>query len=529
MAVVPGYSPSELELVCITEIVNRLDGLPLAIELAAAQLHTHDVTEIAAALDHRFTLLTAGYRTSPRHGSLRAAVSWSFDQLDADLQRRFTDLSVFAGSFGVDDAAAVCGIDGRAATAALAQLVERSLVMRAPERRFVLLETLRAFGLERLAEDGRGDLAGERHARHQVEWAERADQRLLVPGEPVVAEFDAAIPELRSALGWLLDHGEIELAGRLVTSLRDYGILRLRPDVLTWSDRVLAADPDDRITTAPLVWGVASYASWMAGDLAESGVRSRRAIDVVERRGAELSAEVLTTQGSYELFVGNLAESAAWYGRAADAADRDGDHAQWIFAAGSQLLALGYAGDPAVAALATLLLERVGDAPTPHAAYAWYCAGESDLAIDVERARYRLTRALEIAAATSASFVTGIAGTSKASIDARTGDPLEAAAEYRRLIVHWHRAGMWSTQWTTLRSIAGLLARLGRHEDAAVLEGAVRGTEAGHRIFGADEVALVELGAGLRAALGDERYESARRRGALLDGGAAVEHALRAL
>ena len=109
--------------------------------------------------------------------------------------------------------------------------------------------------------------------------------------------------------------------------------------------------------------------------------------------------------------------------------------------------------------------------------------------------------------------MTGVAGASKASIDARIGDPVAAAEDYRRLIDHWRRAGMWSTQWTMLRSIAGLLARLGRHRDAAVLHGAVRATGAGHRIFGADEVALDELGARLRAALGDDAYEAARRRG----------------
>ena len=88
---------------------------------------------------------------------------------------------------------------------------------------------------------------------------------------------------------------------------------------------------------------------------------------------------------------------------------------------------------------------------------------------------------------------------------------------------------MWSTQWTMLRSIAALLARLGRFRDAAVLHGAVRATGAGHRIFGADAVALDQLGARLREAMGDDVYEAARREGAVLDGDAAVEHALRAL
>ena len=126
-------------------------------------------------------------------------------------------------------------------------------------------------------------------------------------------------------------------------------------------------------------------------------------------------------------------------------------------------------------------------------------------------------------------FVTGLAGASNASIEGAVGDPDLVAQEYRRLIAHWRRAGMWSTQWTMLRSIAGLLARRGRHRDAAVLEGAVRGADAGHLIFGTDEVALRELGAELAAALGEEEYEAARRAGAVLDGDAAVEHALRAL
>jgi hypothetical protein len=200
-----------------------------------------------------------------------------------------------------------------------------------------------------------------------------------------------------------------------------------------------------------------------------------------------------------------------------------------MMSAASAAMALGYAGDPAASAQADLAIELVGDVATPYAAYIWYCAGEALLAVDIELARARLAKALELGEQTNAAFVVGIAGASKASIDARIGDPVAAAADYRRLILHWRRAGMWSTQWTMLRSIAGLLARLGRCYDAAVLEAAVRSTSAGHRIFGADEVTLAELGTRLRAELGADAYEEARRQGAVLDGAAAVEHALRAL
>jgi hypothetical protein len=122
-----------------------------------------------------------------------------------------------------------------------------------------------------------------------------------------------------------------------------------------------------------------------------------------------------------------------------------------------------------------------------------------------------------------------VAGASRASIDARSGDPLAAAADYRRLLSHWRAAGVWSTQWTMLRSIAVLLARLERWREAAVLEGAVRATTEGHRIFGADEAELADLSARLRAELGPEAYDAACREGSELDGDAAVEHALTSL
>jgi hypothetical protein len=265
----------------------------------------------------------------------------------------------------------------------------------------------------------------------------------------------------------------------------------------------------------------------MAGEVAESGVRAARALRLAERAGGEIPPDVLAAWASFELFEGRLGEAAAWYRRSVDASTAD--PAQRLLSAASEVLALAYAGRPEATDLADGLLEEIGDRPTPPAAYVWYCAGEADLTVDVERARRRYTEALRVAELTNASFITGLAGAAKASIDARVGDPAAAAQDSRRLIDHWRRAGMWSTQWTMLRSIAGLLARLGRHHDAAVLEGAVRATASGHRIFGADAVALDQLSARLRDALGDDAYAAARRAGATLDGDGAVEHALRAL
>jgi predicted ATPase/DNA-binding SARP family transcriptional activator len=526
-AAVPGFEPDAAERTVVAEIVRRLDGLPLAIELAAARLHTLDVEEVAAGLDQRFRLLSSGYRTSSRHSSLSAAVSWSYGLLDESQQQTFTDLSVFAGSFTTTDAAAVCGVDAATIRIALDQLVERSLVMRAPERRYVLLETLRAFGAEHLAAEDRADDPAARHARHFVEWSVAANRRMFEPGGDAVVEIDAALPELRTALGWLLDHGEVEQAGRMVIALLDYGFLHVRPDVLAWAERVTDADPDDRSPEAAEVWAVSSYAAWLSGDLDEAGVRAERALRVGERVGGELPPQVATSWGSYHLFMGNLDDAAAWYRRARDAAGDD--LVQRVWGGCTELLVRAYAGDPTATDLAVDLLAEIGGWRNGYAAYAWYCAGEAAMTVDVELARERYLRAVELADATHASFIGGVAGASKASIDARVGDPSAAADDYRRLINHWRHAGVWATQWTMLRSVAGLLRRLGRPRESAVMVGAVRAARGGHRIFGQDEAALGELDAQLRAELGDEAYDAAIAEGSALDDDAAIEFALRSL
>ena len=399
--------------------------------------------------------------------------------------------------------------------------------MRAPDRRYLLLETVRAFAAEQLAADGRTEQAGGRHARHFVEWVEAVDHRLLEPGGEATTEIEAGLPELRTALGWLLDHGEVELAGRLVAALLDYAFMRLRPDVLAWAERVSDADPDDRSPLAPVVVTISGYAAWMAGDIAEAAARGERALRAGERTGGGVPSVLSTFCGTCALIEGRLEAAARWYRRARD--DAGDDRAQRLQATSSEVLALGYAGDPAAGDAAAGVLAEIGEERTAYAAYAWYCTGEADLAGDIERARTRFARAIELAAETHASFVTGAAGASKASIDARIGDPLAAADDYRRLVTHWRRAGMWSMQWTMLRSIAGLLARLGRHREAAVLAGAVLTTAAGHRIFGEDETALEQLGMQLRAALGDDEYDAALAEGAELDGDTAVELALQSL
>jgi predicted ATPase/DNA-binding SARP family transcriptional activator len=526
-AVRADFDPDAEDLGRIEGIVTRLDGLPLAIELAAARLHALELEELADGLDEPLSLLGSGYRSTARHSSLTAVVSWSYGMLDGELQQVFAAMTVFTRPFTLEAAAAVCGRSPAETAGRLAELVERSLVVRAPGRRYALLETLRAYGAEQLAVSGAADLVRDRHARWFLAWAEDAGGHLHDPDRPVVDEIDDALPELQAAMDWFLDHDAVDEAAGLVAALITYALLRLRPDVLAWAERVLAVDPGDCTPAAAQVWAAAAYQAWMAGDLAGFRARSERAANLGELDPAGLPTVAAIVRGNQGLFDGRLDTAVDWYRRGIEAAD--GNTATRLIAAGAQLLALGYAGAPEAIELGDSLLHEIGETESAVAAYVWYCAGESQLALGSDWARASLVRAIEIAERTSASFVRGVAGSSKASIEARVGDPSVAVDDFRWLIPHWQRAGMWSTQWTTLRSIAGLLERLGRHRDAAVLEGAIRSTQAGHRIFGADELALQELGERLRAALGDEAYEAALRDGGELDGPGAIELALRCL
>ncbi|MBF6357162.1 AfsR/SARP family transcriptional regulator [Nocardia higoensis] len=510
----------------IAAIVARLDGLPLAIELAAARMFSHDLDEIAAGLDQRFDFLSNGYRTSERHGSLSAAVAWSFTLLDEPLRRAFSALSIFGGPFETDGAAAVCGVSRPVAADLLGQLSERSLVMRYPGRRYVLLETLRAFGREQLAAGNQWETVAGRHAAHMLAWAERAHDRLALPGSSAIREIDEAVGELQRALEWLLGHDRADAAGRLVAALFDYGLLRLRPDVLGWAEQVIAVLPAEPGSLPATLWAATAYGAWMVGDVRLAGERADTALRIARAAGESVPTRVFSANGVCELFAGHLDAAAHWYRLAAEEADVVGDHIYRLIPHGTDIMVRSYVADAGTASRAAELADALGDDTSPYAAYAWYCAGEAVLDSDPALARERLDRAVRLAELTDAALVTGVATASRASLEVRAGRLREATQAYQPLVEHWRRVGMWAKQWVMLRSVALLFEGLARYEDAALLEGAIRAAETGQRVAGADDIALDELATRLRQALGDERFEAAHRRGETLDHERLVGHVL---
>jgi predicted ATPase/DNA-binding SARP family transcriptional activator len=229
--VLSGYQPGEVDAPTIAQICLRLDGIPLAIELAAARMNLLSAQEIAARLDRRFGLLTGGRRTAlPRHQTLRAAIEWSYDLLSESEQVLFRRLSIFAGSFTLEAAEAICAgkeIRSDQVLAFLGRLVDKSLlnVEPAPQdtdlaTRYRFLDTIRSFGRLKLDEVEEIRWMRGRHADYYVRLVEAAEPELNLQNQNhwyklLQAEND----NLRAVVEWSTESDQAESALRLVGAL----------------------------------------------------------------------------------------------------------------------------------------------------------------------------------------------------------------------------------------------------------------------------------------------------------------------
>ena len=229
-AVRPGFAVGEHNRDPVVRICRALDGMPLAIELAAARLRTMTPDQVAARLDDRFRLLTSGSRTAlPRHQTLRAVVDWSWDLLAEPERALLRRLAVFAGGATLDAAERVCADDGLPATAVLdvlTALADKSLVVIVGGR-YALLETIRAYGLEKLAEVGEAERLRTRHAEYFLALAERAEPYLRTRDQlPWLAAVVAEHDNLHAALRRAIAARQARLAVRLASALGWYWWLR---------------------------------------------------------------------------------------------------------------------------------------------------------------------------------------------------------------------------------------------------------------------------------------------------------------
>ncbi len=307
----PAFQVTKTNARALTEVCRRLDGIPLAIELAAARVKVLSVEQIATRLEDRFRLLTGGTRTGlPHHQTLRAAMDWSHDLLPEDERALFRRLAVFAGGFSLEAAEHVCAgerLPEDAVLDLLARLVDKSLVVTEDTRagdgdvRYRQLETVRQYALDRLIESGEAEAVRGRHRDFFVQFAEQAEPHMLGPEQKVwLDRLETEHDNFRAALEWSkADPDGIERGQRLAGALwwfwevRGYWI-----EGREWLRDILARAGDAATEAHVKVLNAAGSLALRQADPREATVLGRRALDLARQLGDKRgTASCLATLG----------------------------------------------------------------------------------------------------------------------------------------------------------------------------------------------------------------------------------------
>jgi predicted ATPase/DNA-binding CsgD family transcriptional regulator len=349
-AVVPGFTVTPENASAVAEICRRIDGLPLAIELAAARIKVLSPAAMVARMEQRLPLLTGGARDLPlRQQTMRDTIAWSHDLLTDNERVLFRRLAVFVGGFALDGAEAVVTEIGpeetelndgageglyyrhsappaRTLTALddLAALIDHSLVQRMAspnpeEPRYRMLETVREFELEQLVASGEADDVQRRHLAYLVRLAENLAEYVLLPeADEVMARLDAEHDDVRAALSWAGQSGEAKLGLRLARAMINYWRARGRlGEGRNWLERALEwGTPDPSAERARALGGVGWFAR-LQGDLVGAEAALREAVAIAATAGAPMTeGRALNTLALLHLHLGHLAAAADMMDRA---------------------------------------------------------------------------------------------------------------------------------------------------------------------------------------------------------------------
>ena len=529
-----GQEPGDTE--AITDLCAGLDGLPLAIELAAARLPGTTAHELAGSLQDRFGLLTAGHRADRRHRSLRAVVDWSYQLLTTAQQRLFDELSMFRGQFDIDAARAVTapGDDSTDVARLVLHLVDRSLITAGRDggaARYRLLETLRGYGLERLEQRGALDAARGRHARWAAELVTQAAHGLRGPGEAGwAARLDSHIGDLRAAHSWLTGR-DTELSLRMCAELHWYALLRCRSEVFRWAEVSAAAAAGSRSPFYPQALASAAWGAVYRGDLQAADTAAHAALDAAQGLAPITARRALQALGDLAIYRGDLQRAADRYLHAYDLSMQAGDWLDAAWDAGSAGVALAY-GNHLTEAIRVAGQGRdaaVRSGAPSALALVLSVLGEITATTDPGQARQHLQRAVELATPAGSRLVAGFAEVSLATLHARHGEPATALRYYHQVISHWRQAGTWTPLWVTIRTLIDLLTRVDAWHDAATLYGATASASSGAPPYGADADLLRQTAARLRDHLTGTEFRSCTDQGEQLDGAQVIDLALEAI
>ncbi|OBK38212.1 cyclase [Mycobacterium sp. 1245111.1] len=510
-SVAAGYSIAGTdEASAVVEICRRLDGIPLAIELAASRIASMTAGEVRDRLDQRLRLLGGSRRGPSHHQTLRRAVAWSYDLLD-DVERSLLErCSVFAGGFDLESACAVTGSgDEFAVLDLLDALVRKSLVVAdqsSGRTRFSMLETIRQFADEQLT--ARGE-ASEIRAAYSRYFARREADIMALWDSPHQREaydwFTVELANLRSAFRWAVEQSDLDVAATIATWAAWLGFWMHNYEPITWAEELIEPARAADHPALAFLYVMASLSWWPGRTEAAVGYSDAGQLVIGSGRYNEVPFGLEGALGAAYLHVGQPERQVEWC-RARLAFGRDTHGITRAFLT----VALTVAGRGEEARAAAKDLIEVAEGTGNPAALSWalyaygYAFGDADPAAALDAQRRGLVIAQE---GGNRNTETRLAG-SLSRLEAEYGDPL-AALDYVALALrNFHEAGNSTMIRFPLAVLAAFFERLGRDEPAATIAGF-----AFSPLTATANPAFTTAITGLRDVLGNQTYESFARRG----------------
>src|SRR5687768_17295141 len=334
-AVKPGFELTDENAAAVAGICRRLDGLPLAIELAAARVKLLSPQAILSRLEKTLDLLTGGAHDLPaRQRTLRDAIDWSYNLLEPPEQALLARLGIFAGGCSLEVADAVCGDQMNLGEVfeGLASLVDKSLVRQSDgadgEPRFRLLETIREYALERLEAQGELEDLRRRHAGRYLELVIAAEPELTRANQALwLHRLDEENDNIRAALSWTISSGEVELGLQLAGALvRFWSTRGLMVEGRRWLDEALAASEGVAPGTLTKAYFASGYAALGEGDFVPAGEAFERSLDLARELGdRNAEAAALAQLAWLAMAAGDNEAASELAGKSTDLATETGD------------------------------------------------------------------------------------------------------------------------------------------------------------------------------------------------------------
>ncbi len=506
----------------VVEICQRLDGIPLAIELAASRLSSMSVTEVRDHLDDRFRLLVGSRRGLARHQTLRHAVQWSYDLLDDAEKSLLARCSVFAGGFDLAAACAVGGSGDEFATLDLLDaLVRKSLLVasRTSEHtRFSMLETIRQFVGSQLAASGEADEVRRAHVRY---FADREADIFALWDSPRQREayswVTVEMANLRAAFRWAADHDDLDTAATIAHFAAFVGFWGEQHEPIRWAEELIEPARAVQHRRLAQLYAAATLC-FTAGRIDEAvGYAAAGHEAVTSGRFDEVRRDAEASIGSSFAAVGQTERWVEWCRAVIKRRPATYVHAQGVL-----VIALKMSGaDQEARAASEELLAVAEHTDNPNlAAWALFAYGTAQRDAAPAAAYEALRRGLTIAQDSGSAMTKSSIASILSTVATTLGEPTDALEYVTMSIRYYYDSGNFYLLRNSVAVLTQLFDRLGHHEIAATMSGfAVTPFTLG---------ALPEVNEAikhLRGVLGDETYESLAREGEHMTTAAMVEYA----